>query len=91
MTDQDRLATTFRIIMRGLMETGRAPHYTDIAKDLGVTPDEGRRRLHELMDQRIPGCWLYPNTSLIASFAPFHNIPTQYKITIEGEQKWFGQ
>jgi hypothetical protein len=38
----------------------------------------------------IPG-WLHPHTDYIASFAPFNNLPTQYRITIEGQQKWFGQ
>jgi hypothetical protein len=91
MSDPTDHGKTFQIIMRGLMDTGHAPHYTDIAKALGVSPDEGRKRLHELIDLRIPGCWLYPNTSLIASFAPFNNVPTQYRITIDGKQKWFGQ
>ena len=27
----------------------------------------------------------------IVSFAPFHNLPTQYRITVDGEQKWFAQ
>jgi hypothetical protein len=38
----------------------------------------------------IPG-WLHPSTDYIASFAPFNNLPTQYRITIERQQKWFGQ
>lgn len=91
MADLTQLGRTFQIIMKGLMDTGHAPHYTEIAKNFGVSPDEGRQRLDELIDLKIPGCWLYPNTSLIASFAPFNNIPTQYRITIDGEQKWFGQ
>ena len=91
MADPAEHGKTFPIIMRGLMETGCAPHYSEIAKKLGVSPDEGRRRLHELIDLKIPGCWLYPNTSLIASFAPFSNIPTQYRITIDGKQIGFGQ
>jgi hypothetical protein len=91
MSDLAEHGKTFQIIIKGMMDTGHAPHYTDIAKDLGVSPDEGRQRLHELIDLRIPGCWLYPNTSLIASFAPFSNVPTQYRITIDGKQKWFGQ
>jgi hypothetical protein len=73
------------------MDTGHAPHFTEIAKKLGVSPDEGRKRLHELIALKIPGCWLYPNTSLIASFAPFNNIPTQYRITVDGKQIGFGQ
>jgi hypothetical protein len=28
---------------------------------------------------------------LITSFAPFNNLPTQYRITVDGQQKWFGQ
>ncbi len=91
MANPAQLGKTFQIILRGLIDTGRAPHYTDIAKELGVSPDEGRQRLHELIDLKIPGCWLYPNTSLIASFAPFNNIPTQYRITVDVKQKWFGQ
>ena len=91
MADPAQLGKTFQIIMKGLIDTGHAPHYTEIAKELGVSPDEGRKSLHELIDLKIPGCWLYPNTSLIASFAPFNNIPTQYRITIDGKQKWFGQ
>jgi hypothetical protein len=27
----------------------------------------------------------------VVSMAPFNNLPTQYRITIEGEQKWFAQ
>ena len=91
MSDQTELGKTFQVIMRGFMDTGHAPHYTEIAKELGVSPDEGQQQVHELFDLKIPGCWLQPKTSLIAGFAPFHNIPTQYRITIDGEQKWFGQ
>ena len=35
--------------------------------------------------------WLYPRTDHIVSFAPFNNLPTHYRITIDGRQKWFGQ
>jgi hypothetical protein len=73
-----------------MVETGQAPHYTEIAAELGVPVEEGRKALHELFAAGIPG-WLFPNTDLIASFAPFNNLPTQYRITIEGQQKWFGQ
>jgi len=84
------LDKTFHFIMERLVETGQAPHYTEIAKDLGVSMDEGRKVLHELFSKRIPG-WLAPSTDFIASFAPFNNQPTQFRITIDGQQKWFGQ
>ena len=35
--------------------------------------------------------WLFPDTDYIASFAPFSNLPTQYRITIDGQHGWFGQ
>lgn len=85
------LDKTFHFIMRQMVETGQAPHYTEIAKELGVGPEEGRKALHDLC--AIPGFpgWVFPNTDYIASFAPFNNLPTQYRITIDGQQKWCGQ
>ena len=62
----------------------------EIATELGVSPEEGRKALHELFFPGFPG-WLYPNTDYITSFAPFNNLPTQYRITIDGQQKWFAQ
>jgi len=72
------------------VETGQAPHYTEIAKELGVSMEEGRQILRELFSKGVPG-WLAPGTDFIASFAPFNNQPTQFRITIDGQQKWFGQ
>jgi hypothetical protein len=91
MAEPTLLDRTFSVIMKRLVETGQAPHYTEIAADLGVSPREGRRALHNLFSLRsFPG-WLYPKSDTIVSFAPFNNLPTQYRLTIDGEQKWFGQ
>ena len=90
MSDLKRLDTTFHIVMKRMVETGQAPHYTDVAKELGVSMEEGRQAVHELFKAGVPG-WLFPNTSFIVSFAPFNHLPTQYKISVDGEQKWFGQ
>jgi hypothetical protein len=76
--------------MKKMVATGQAPHYTEIAKELGVSMEEGRQALHDLMNSGVPG-WLYPKTDLIVSMAPFHNLQNQYRITIDGKQKWFGQ
>jgi len=84
------LDKTFHFILRRMKETGQAPHYTEIAAELGVTPEEGRKTLHDLLSKRIPA-WLFPGTDSIVSFAPFNNLPTQYRLTVEGQQKWFGQ
>ena len=90
MSEPSNLDRTFHMIMSRMVETGQAPHYTEIAAELGVPVEEGRKALHELFAARVPG-WLFPNTDLIASFAPFNNLPNQYRIIIDGQQKWFGQ
>lgn len=81
----------FHIIMERMVATGQAPHYAEIAAELDVRPAEGRRLLRELFSGRAFPGWLHPSTDLIASFPPFNNLPTQYRITIDGEQKWFAQ
>ena len=90
MNEVSMLDRTFNFIMRRMVQTGQAPHYTEIAKELGVSMEEGRKALHDLINSGVPG-WLYPKTDLIVSMAPFHNLPNQYRITIDGQQKWFGQ
>ena len=90
MSDPGQLDRVFQIIMKYMMETGQAPHYTQIASELDVPVEEGRKVLHELYSPGFPG-WLFPNTDYIGSFPPFSNLPTQYRITIDGQQKWFGQ
>ena len=90
MNESTKLDKTFHFIMKRLVETGQAPHFTEIATELGVSTEEGRKTLHELFFPGFPG-WLYPNTDYITSFAPFNNLPSQYRITIEGQQKWFAQ
>lgn len=90
MADLQELDRTYHCIMEFFVRQGRAPHYTEIAREFAVPPEEGRRLLHQLMATSLP-IWLYPETDLIASFAPFNNLPTQYRITIDGHQQWFAQ
>ena len=90
MSEPTLLDKTFQVIMKRMIETGQAPHYTEIAAELGVPMEEGRKALQELFRAGVPG-WLFPKTDLITSFAPFNNLPTQYRIRVDGQQKWFGQ
>ena len=84
------LDRAFHTIMMRFVETGQAPHYTELATGLGLPAEEGRQVLHDLIATEIPA-WLFPGTDYIASFAPFNNLPTQYRITVDGQQKWFAQ
>ena len=90
MADLEVLDQAFHNIMMRLVATGQAPHYTELAADLGLSMEEGRQVLHDLIDTGIPA-WTYPGTDYIVSFPPFNNMPTQYRITVEGQQKWFAQ
>lgn len=85
------LDQTYQIIIGRLVKTGQAPHYTEIAAQLGIGVEEARQVVHDLIAAGIPGIWLFPETDYISSFAPFSNLPTQYRLTVQGEQKWFGQ
>lgn len=90
MNEPTILDRTFHVVMKGMVDTGQAPHYTELARELGLSIEEGRKALHELFSSGIAG-WLHPRTDYIVSFAPFSNLPTQYRITIDGQVKWFGQ
>jgi hypothetical protein len=91
MADTKMLDQTFHFIMETFIKRGNAPHYTEIARKFGINPEEGKRLLHDLINTGIMPMWLHPGADLIASFAPFNNLPTQYCITVDGQQKWFGQ
>lgn len=91
MGDPTLMDRTYLFILSYMKEKGSAPHYTDIAREMGLTVEEGRETLRELIGLGIPGTWLAPDTDYIGSFAPFSNLPTQYRISVDGKQKWFGQ
>lgn len=83
------LDAAYASIMATMLESGQAPHHIELAAELGISPDEGRGVVHELVSV-TPG-WTHPGTDYIASFPPFNNQPTQYRISVDGIQKWFGQ
>ena len=90
MADPRQLDQMFARVMRALVDTGRAPHYAELARAMGLGAAEGRTLLHELM-QAYPIGWMHPETDYIASFPPLNNLPTQYRVSVNGEQKWFAQ
>ena len=90
MADPALMDRMFQRIMRSLVDTGRAPHYPQLARALAVPAAEGRALLHAVMEA-YPIGWLHPETDYIASFPPLNSLPTQYRITVRGEQRWFAQ
>lgn len=82
---------TFHFIMEFFVKQGSAPHFTDIARHFSVSPEQGKKLLKDVINSGAMPMWLYPGTDLIVSFAPFNSLPNQYRITVDGQQKWFAQ
>ena len=91
MAEIATLDKAFQYIMSRLVETGQAPHYSELATELGCPIEEGRQIVHDLAGAAGAPVRLNPDTDWIITVPPFSVIPTQYKITVEGQQKWFGQ
>lgn len=98
MADVNQLARTYHAILSGFVREGRAPHYTELATALGMSAEEARRAQRELLAAlngplaSLGGAhWAHPDTDYVVSFSPLSNLPTQYLVSVEGEQRWYGQ
>ena len=91
MAEVETLNRTYQTIMTSFIQTGRAPHFTEVGRTLGLPLEEARQTVRELVELGLPGIWQHPNTDYIESFAPFANLPTQYLIEVDGAQRWYGQ
>ena len=91
MADAQTLDKAYQFIMSRLMEAGQATHYSELATALGCPIEEGRQIVHDLAGAASASIRLNPDTDWIATFSPFSLIPIPYRITVDGEQKWFGQ
>ena len=90
MAEPQLMDQAFHRLMRSIVASGRALHYAELARVMGSTVEAGRQLLLAVM-QAYPIGWLHPDTDYIASFPPLNNLPTQYRVTVRGEQKWFAQ
>lgn len=92
MVNSHLVQKTYTNILEHFIQTGRAPHYTELAKYLGILPDEARELQREAAaTDGAGGCWMSHDTDYIESWAPFSNIPTHHLIFVDGIQKWYGQ
>ena len=90
MADTQTLDKAYHVIISSLVDTGQAPHYRELATGLGCSIDEGRQIVHDLAGAASASIRLNPDTDWIATVRPFSLIPTPFKISVDGEQKWFG-
>ena len=91
MVDLPLLDKAYGIMMQAFMERGYAATHVEVASAMGLSVEDGRQLYRELVNGGYHSAWLEEGTDYVVSFAPFNNLPTQYRITVDGEQKWFGQ
>jgi len=89
MAELELLDRGYSAVMRRVVDTGQAQHYTELSGELGIDLAAARELVHELV-AITPG-WTHPGTDHVASFPPFNIQPTQYRVKIDGEQRWFAQ
>ena len=90
MAEATLVQRAYTAVVEHFIRTGRAPHFTELAETLGLQPDEARAVQREAAEA-ADACWLVQDTDYIESWPPFSNVPTHYLVTVEGEQKWYGQ
>jgi uncharacterized protein YdbL (DUF1318 family) len=90
MVAADLVQTAYTATLTHLIAHGRAPHYTDLAETLQVSVEESRLAQVAAAEKAV-GCWMSSGTDYVGSWAPFANTPTQYLISVDGIQKWYGQ
>ena len=88
MTDTRLLARAYHTIMVGFVRDGRAPHYTELAVSLSLSPREALAVQRQLTTSGLP-IWTHPDTDHLAAVSPFSNIPTPYRVSVDGQQKWY--
>jgi hypothetical protein len=90
MEESTLVQEAYTAVVQHFVKTGRAPHYTELGAILGLSPEEARQVQHKAANAAL-ACWFVKDTDYVESWAPFSNVPTNYLITIEGNQKWYGQ
>jgi hypothetical protein len=92
MSEDSLIQKTYTRVLEHFIEHGRAPHYIELAQILGISIDEARGLVRDTAAAApIASCWLSHDTDYIESWAPFSNVPTHNLISVNGEQKWYGQ
>ena len=83
------LDNAFQAIMSSMVHTGSALDYAGLAVELGVDPGEALLAFRDVFSTGHPG-WLDEHDTIV-TFCPFSNVPNQYRVSVDGEQKWYGQ
>lgn len=95
MESLDKMQLAYHATLRGLMRDGRAPHYADLARTLGIPVEEARRLQRAAAEhsnrEGAAACWMAADTDYVEAWAPFSSLPTHHRLTIDGRQGFYGQ
>ncbi len=75
-----------KLIQDSFVATGRAPVLADLMRSPGISREEVLQAFREIAT--IDTFWVEKGTENIRILSPFANLPTPYKITVDGAQKW---
>jgi hypothetical protein len=90
MATPGELDRIHHVILEAFVATGHAPDLAALAARLGLPAGEARALLHALAAAGLP-VWLQPGGDLVASCAPFNEVPTPYRASVDGRPGWFAQ
>ena len=90
MSDNPSVQQIYTTVLQHFIKTGRAPHFTELASNLKIDPDQAKRLQHAAADAGV-GSWFIKGADYVECWAPFSNVPTHHLIEVNGEQKWYGQ
>ena len=88
-TSAELLDRAFHTIMSSMVQTGRAPSHIELDASLGLDPGKAPAVFNDIMASGYPG-WLDEHDNIV-TICPLSNHPNEYKISVDGEQNWFGQ
>ena len=92
MASPEERQSVHQSVLRHFVETGRAPHYTELAEALGLVPAKARQIIRETTaESPFSFAWMTPDTDYIASWAPFASLPNHHLTSVDGVQKWYAQ
>ncbi len=90
MVKPEHIQSAYTAIQNHFIRSGRAPHYTELAQELGITPDTARELQRVAAESEgIGACWINHDTDYIEAWGPFSSLPTHHLISIDGLQKWY--
>ena len=90
MPDIPSVQQIYTTVLQHFINTGRAPHFTELAFTMNIDPDQAKSLQHAAADAGV-GSWFINGADYVECWAPFSNVPTHHLIEVNAEQKWYGQ